>query len=91
MSDKVYQALKNHVHNTLKISRDELKAMVREAVKEMTKDALDRYFQTGQFRYDTYKSFDWLLGQKMFEIKTFCAHELTKRYEVTVTSREGSQ
>lgn len=82
-----YRALKNHLHNTLKISREELKKLVRDAVREMVQDAMDRWFMTSEFQAYVAKRFDWLLGQREFELKQFAARELMRRFDVKITER----
>lgn len=84
LKGREYRALKNHLHNTLGVSREELRGTVKEAVREMVDDALTRWFKTADFGYYIAKRFDWLLGQKMHEIKSFCATELMKNFEVRV-------
>jgi hypothetical protein len=82
-----YRALKNHLHNTLKISREELKKLVRDAVREMVQDAMDRWFMTTEFKSYVSQQFDWMLQKRKFELQQFAANELMRRFDVKITER----
>jgi len=45
-----YLAIKNLIHNTCGLGREEIKNILRECVQDAIRDELTRFFQTRQFK-----------------------------------------
>lgn len=85
-SSKEYRAVKNFFHNTEKIDRHEIKCLLREAIKEILAEEIDRMMQTCSFRMVVSE----IARGKEFAIQQAVAKEILSNYDINVT-RKGAK
>lgn len=84
-SSKEYQAVKNFFHNTEKIDRHEIKCLLREVIKEVVAEEIDRLMGTWAFRFEIRDC----IKSKAWEIQQSVAREILKNFEITVKQKDA--
>lgn len=84
-NSKEYKAIKNFFHNTEKIDRHEIKCLLREVIKEVVAEEIDRLMGTWAFRSEIR---DCVKG-KQYEIHQAAVREILTNFEITVKQKDA--
>jgi len=84
-SSKEYRAVKNFFHNTEKIDRHEIKLILREVIKEVVAEEIDRLIGTWAFRSEIHHC----IKGKEFQIQQAVAREILTNFEITVKQKDA--
>jgi hypothetical protein len=82
MSTPEYRALKNYLHNTAGvISRDDVKAVIKEIVTQVAREELQRFLKTNEASKIIQKSLTWELWNCRQYIAEEVLNSLLKSYK----------
>lgn len=82
-SSKEYRAVKNFFHNTEKIGRHEIKCLLREVIKEVVAEEMERMIATCAFKHQIRE----VINGHGYQIQSAVAREILNNFEINVTRK----
>lgn len=83
MESKEYKAIKNFFHNTEKIDRTAIKSLLREVLKEVVAEEMERLIVTCAFKHQIRE----VINGHAYQIQSAVAREILNNFEITVKQK----